>query len=262
MDKTALQVAAEALWKACQERKALEQPLTEIYPDITITDAYQIQLINVDKKKALGRKVVGKKIGLTSRAMQQMLGVHEPDYGHVTDDMIGDEEVAISRSKLLQPKIEAEIAFVLKDRLVGPGVTLTKVLQATAGVIPVFEIIDSRIKDWKIKIQDTIADNASSAMVVLGSKLIPVDQVNLKYVGLVLEKNGEIIDTAAGAAVLGHPALAVAWLANKLSEFGIALEPGEIILSGSLTKAYEVTGNDHFVANFGPLGSVKVKFTD
>ncbi|GAV22988.1 2-keto-4-pentenoate hydratase [Carboxydothermus pertinax] len=262
MDKTALQAAADALWKASQERIALEQPLTEIYPDITIRDAYQVQLINVDKKKALGHKVVGKKIGLTSRAMQQMLGVHEPDYGHVTDDMIGDEEVAISRSKLLQPKIEAEIAFVLKDRLVGPGVTLTKVLQATAGVIPVFEIIDSRIKDWKIKIQDTIADNASSAMVVLGSKLIPIDQVNLKYVGLVLEKNGEIIDTAAGAAVLGHPALAVAWLANKLSEFGIALEPGEIILSGSFTKAYEVTGNDHFVASFGPLGSVKVKFTD
>ncbi len=262
MDKTVLQLAAESLWKASQERIALKQPLTEIYPDITISDAYQIQLMNIDKKKDLGHKVVGKKIGLTSRAMQQMLGVHEPDYGQITDDMVGEEEIAISRSKLLQPRVEAEIAFILNNKLVGPGVTLTKVLQATAGVIPVFEIIDSRIKDWKIKIQDTVADNASSAMIVPGSKLVPVDQVNLKYVGLVLEKNGEIIDTAAGAAVLGHPALAVAWLVNKLSEFGIALEPGEIVLSGSLTKAYEVTGNDLFVANFGSLGSVKVKFTE
>ena len=255
-------VAANSLWTSSQEKKAISEPLTVTYPAITIQDAYQIQLINVDKKKELGQKIIGKKVGLTSKAMQQMLGVPEPDYGHLTDDMVGTEENAISRSTLLQPKIEAEIAFVLKERLAGPGVTLAKVLQVTEGVLPAFEIIDSRIKDWKIRIQDTVADNGSSAMVVLGSQLIPINQVNLKYVGLALEKNGEIIDTAAGAAVLGHPAIAVAWLANKLAEFEIALEPGEIILSGSLTKAYEVTGNDLFVANFGALGSVKVKFAD
>jgi len=174
--------------------------------------------------------------------------------------MVGEEELPISLSTMLQPKVEAEIAFVLKEELKGPGVTLTKVLQATEGVIPSFEIIDSRIKDWKIKIQDTIADNASSAMIVLGSQMVPVNDVDLKHMGLVLEKNGNIIDTAAGAAVLGHPALAVAWLANKLAQYDISLKPGEIILSGSLTKAYEITGEDIFMATFNGLGKVKVVF--
>jgi len=251
--------AANTLFGAGNELEPI-QALTEVYPEITIDDAYKIQLENIQKKVNLGREVIGKKIGLTSRAMQKMLGVSEPDYGHLMDDMVGEEELPISLSKLLQPKVEAEITFVLKEELKGPGVTLARVLQATEGVIPSFEIIDSRVKDWKIKIQDTIADNASSAMVILGSQLVPVKDVDLNHMGMVLEKNGQIIDTAAGAEALGHPALAVAWLANKLAEYDISLKPGEIILSGSLTKAYEITGNDVFTATFSGLGKVKVVF--
>ncbi|QNB48102.1 2-keto-4-pentenoate hydratase [Thermanaerosceptrum fracticalcis] len=261
MDKEFIVKAAEALRVAMTNKKPISA-LTEQKPDITIEEAYQVQLVNVEEAVKAGKRIVGKKIGLTSVAMQKFLGVNEPDYGHLLDTMIWDEEIPISLSNLLQPKIEAEIAFVLGDDLQGPGVTLTDVLRATAGVVPSFEVIDSRIKDWKIKIQDTIADNASSAGITLGSQLIPVNQVELKYVGMVLQKNGQIIETAAGAAVMGHPALAVAWLANKLGSMGIGLKKGEIILSGSLTKAIEVKAGDVFVATFGGLGSVKAVFTE
>jgi len=261
MNQNQIKEAGALLYEAEKKLQPIG-PLTEKYPDITVDEAYRIQLINIKKKTEKGAKIVGKKIGLTSRAMQKMLGVPEPDYGHLLDVMIGEEEIPIKISSLLQPKVEAEIVFILKDELKGPGVTLSKVLQVTEGVIPAFEIIDSRVKDWKIKIQDTIADNASGAMVVLGSKMISVNDINLKYVGLVLEKNGRIIDTAAGAAVLGHPALAVAWLANKLAQYDITLNPGEIILSGSLTSACEVIGGDIFTATFGGLGQVKLIFEE
>ncbi|WP_366924357.1 fumarylacetoacetate hydrolase family protein [Metallumcola ferriviriculae] len=261
MNKTQIKEAAEILYRAGQELDPVAA-LTEKYPQITLDDAYQIQITNIDKKVSEGAKVVGKKIGLTSRAMQEMLGVPEPDYGHLLDNMVLEEELPVKLSNLLQPKVEAEIAFILKEELKGPGVTLSKVLQATEGVMPAFEIIDSRVKDWKIKIQDTVADNASSAAVILGSRMIPVQEIDLKHAGLVLEKNGRILDTAAGAAVLGHPAMAVAWLANKLAQYDISLKPGEIILSGSLTKAYEVTGSDIFTATFGGLGLVKAVFAN
>ncbi|MEW6622330.1 MAG: fumarylacetoacetate hydrolase family protein [Bacillota bacterium] len=259
MNKNQIIEAAALLYEAEKSLQPIK-PLTDTYQGITIDEAYKIQLTNVNRKVEKGAKVVGKKIGLTSKAMQKMLGVPEPDYGHLFDAMVGDEEVAIKLSELLQPKVEAEIAFILKDELKGPGVTISKVLQATEGVVPAFEIIDSRVKDWKIKIEDTIADNASSAMVILGSKITPVRNLDLKYVGLVLEKNGIIVDTAAGAAVLGHPAQAVAWLANMLARYDISLKPGEIILSGSLTGAYQVTGNDVFTATFSELGRVKSIF--
>ncbi|MBZ4654794.1 MAG: hydratase/decarboxylase family protein [Peptococcaceae bacterium] len=261
MDKEFIVKAAEALRVAMINKQPISA-LSEQKPDITIEEAYQIQLINVEEAVKAGKRIVGKKIGLTSVAMQKFLGVNEPDYGHLLDTMVWDEEIPISLSNLLQPKIEAEIAFVLSEDLQGPGVTLTDVLRATAGVIPSFEVIDSRVKDWKIKIQDTVADNASSAGITLGSQLIPVNRVDLKYVGMVLQKNGQIIETAAGAAVMGHPALAVAWLANKLGSMGIGLKKGEIILSGSLTKAIEVKAGDVFVATFGGLGSVKAVFTE
>ncbi|MCR4441982.1 MAG: fumarylacetoacetate hydrolase family protein [Peptococcaceae bacterium] len=253
-------LAAE-LRQAAKEKQPIPA-LTERKPDLSIEEAYRIQLENVEMAVGEGKRIVGKKIGLTSKAMQQFLGVGEPDYGHLFDSMVWDEEAPVSTGTLLQPKVEAEIAFVLGEDLQGPGITLTDVLRATEGVIPAFEVIDSRIKDWKIKIQDTIADNASSAGIVLGSQLVPVDRVNLKHVGLVLEKNGIIVETAAGAAVMGHPALAVAWLANKLGTMGVPLKKGEIILSGSLTKALEVRAGDLFIAAFGGLGSVKVLFSD
>jgi 2-keto-4-pentenoate hydratase len=157
--------------------------------------------------------------------------------------------------------MEGEIAFILKEDLRGPGVTLTEVIRCAEGVIPALEIIDSRIRDWKIKLPDTVADNASSARIVLGGVMTPLPAIDLRTVGMVMEKNGEILATAAGAAVLGHPANAVAWLANKLAAYGILLRKGEVILSGALTAAAPVAAGDFFRADFGLLGDVKIKFT-
>lgn len=259
---TLLQTCAEALRKAEAGRVALPLPLTQSHPGLGVEEAYSIQLLNVAERKARGARVIGKKVGLTSKAMQQFLGVSEPDFGHLFDDMLYDQEDLLAPGAFLQPKIEAELAFIMGETLQGPGITVADVLRSTAAVVPAFEIIASRIADWKIKIADTIADNGSSAALVLGSKLMPVDAVDLKYVGLVLEKNGRILDTAAGAAVLGHPALAVAWLANKLGTMGIGLERGEIVLAGSLTKAFEVAPGDVFTATFGGLGAVKAVFSE
>jgi 2-keto-4-pentenoate hydratase len=252
---------AEALRVAEAERRAIA-PLKATHPDMTMADAYEIQLVNVRDRLEKGARIIGKKVGLTSRAMQAFLGVDEPDFGHLFDDMLLSEESVLPRGAFLQPKVEAEIAFVMGRTLKGPGVTVADVLRTAAAVVPSFEIIASRIADWKITIEDTIADNGSSAGLVIGSRLVPVSAVDLKYVGLVLEKNGRIIDTAAGAAVLGHPAAAVAWLANRLGAMGIALEEGEIVLAGSLTKAYEVAPGDVFTATFGGLGSVKAVFSN
>lgn len=235
-------------------------PLTETDPDIGVEEAYQIQLHLIERKKATGRVVVGKKIGLTSLAMQALLGVKEPDYGHILNDMIIMEGEKIKLADLIAPRLEGEIAFVLKEDLQGPGVTISEVLRCSAGIMPALEIIDSRIRDWKIKLADTVADNASSARVVLGGKIISPYNIDLRTVGMVMEKNGEIIATAAGAAVWGNPAQAVAWLANKLAEYGIPLRKGEVVLSGSLTAALPITPGDFFGADFGPVGSVKIKF--
>lgn len=259
MDQRTIQALAKNLRNAELKRKSVGA-LTATHPNMTVADAYAVQCAAVEDRLAKSGILVGKKVGLTSRAMQEMLKVDEPDFGHLFADMLYDEEVAVPVSHFILPKIEAEIAFVIGKDLKGPGVTMADVLRCTAAVVPSFEIIDSRISNWKIKIQDTIADNGSSAGFVVGSRLVPIDAVNLKHVGLVLEKNGTIIDTAAGAAVMGHPAQAVAWLANALGGMDKGLNKGDIVLSGSLTKAYGVTAGDMFIASFGGLGSVKVRF--
>lgn len=259
MQQSIVRDCAEALRKAEAERQAIP-PLKTAHPDMTMADAYRIQIANVEARVKGGARIIGKKVGLTSKAMQQFLGVSEPDFGHLFADMLFDQEDVLPKSAFLQPKIEAELAFIMGETLTGPGITTADVLRTAAAVVPSFEIIASRIADWKIKIEDTIADNGSSAALVLGSKLTPVDALDLKYVGMVLERNGQILDTAAGAAVLGHPAQAVAWLANKLGGMGISLGRGEIVLAGSLTKAFEVAPGDVFTATFGGLGSVKAVF--
>ena len=251
-------LAAELL-RAQQQCTPLD-PLTDRFPDLDIAQAYQIQLAIIRSRLKEGRRVVGKKIGLTSKAMQDMLGVRESDYGHLLDDMVVLNGQPVAVDKLLQPRCEGEIAFLLGRDVKGPGVTVADVLAATEAVIPALEIVDSRIRDWKIKIQDTIADNASSARVVLGDKLTPVHDLDLRLVGMVLMKNGQVVATGAGAAVLGHPAASVAWLANKLLEFDIPLKAGEIILSGSLTAAPPVAAGDYFRADFDRLGSVSAYF--
>lgn len=237
-------------------------PLTSTYPSISPKEAYEIQRHGIEIRLIQDkRKIVGKKIGLTSVAMQRLLGVNEPDFGHLFDHMLVMEGIPVSRKKLIQPKIEGEIAFVLKRELRGPGVTIADVLRATEGVMSAIEIVDSRIRDWKIKLADTIADNASSAGFVLGSRLVPVKELDLRLIGMIFEKNGEIINTGAGAAVWGHPAASVAWLANSLSAFdSSSLKEGEIILSGALTAAVDAQAGDCFQVSFQSIGSVGVRF--
>ncbi|MEH7226568.1 fumarylacetoacetate hydrolase family protein [Bacillus sp. JJ1566] len=236
------------------------QPLTSVDSELTVKDAYYIQLENIKKKVAEGQKIVGKKIGLTSLAMQNLLGVDEPDYGHLLDQMVVENGGKISIEKVLQPKVEAEIAFILKKDLRGPNVTALDVLQATEYIVPALEIVDSRVKDWKIKLVDTVADNASSGFYVLGGKPTKVEDVDLELIGMTLSKNGELANTGVGAAALGNPANCVAWLANKLSEFDIPLRAGEVILSGALSAAIEAQEGDSFTARFAHIGQVSVRF--
>lgn len=235
-------------------------PLTSQDKELTVKEAYQIQLKNIEKKLAQGQKIVGKKIGLTSLAMQKLLGVGEPDYGHLLDSMVIENGGTVPLNKVLQPKVEAEIAFILKQELKGPNITTLDVLLATDYIVPALEIVDSRVQDWKIKLPDTIADNASSGYYVLGGEPTKVEDVNLELLGMVLEKNGEIVNTGVGAAALGNPATCVAWLANRLADFDITLKAGEVILSGALSAAVVAQAGETFTARFAHIGSVKVHF--
>ncbi len=236
-------------------------PLTARHADITINDAYAIQQRMLARRLAAGERVVGKKIGVTSQAVMDMLGVFQPDFGWLTDGMVYNEGQAIPASTLIQPKAEGEMAFILKKDLIGPGVTNADVLAATECVMPCFEIVDSRIRDWKIKIQDTVADNASCGLFVLGDQAVSPRQVDLVTCGMVVEKNGHIISTGAGAAALGSPVNCVAWLANTLGRFGIALKAGEVILSGSLVPLEPVKAGDVMRVDIGGIGSASVRFT-
>ena len=249
---------AKELFDAERQRLTL-RPLTERFPEIAPAEAYHIQLALIEMKKARGAKVVGKKIGLTSKAMQKMLNVDQPDYGHILDNMVLQDAAVFRVGELIQPKMEPEIAFILDRELKGPGITPMEVLSATRFVVPALEIIDSRIEGWKIKLCDTIADNASSARVVLGNSPKRIDQFDLKLIGMVLEKNGDIVQTGAGGAVLGHPAVAVAWLANAIGKFGVSLGAGEIIMPGALCAAADVGAGDLLQATFAGLGSVSVR---
>ena len=251
---------AEELWDADVTSRPVP-PLTERYPDLGIDDAYAIQTINVDRRVGEGLRVVGRKVGLTSRPMQQLLGVDEPDFGVLTEDMVVEDGDEVDLRRLVQPRVEAEMAFVLGRDLAGPGVTTGTALAAIAGVMPAIEIVDSRVADWKIKLVDTVADNASSGLLVTGGRLTPVDRVDLRLVGVVVSRNGEVLHTGAGAAVLGNPARCVAWLANKLGAFGAGLRAGDIVLPGSPHAMVAVTPGDVFRAEFAHLGAVTVRFS-
>ena len=251
--------AAETLARAERERRSI-RPLTETHPSIDVVDAYEIQLHQIREKVAAGASVRGHKVGLSSKAMQTMMGVSEPDYGHLLDTMFVDEGVDVAVEQLCYPRVEIEVAFVLGRPLSGPGCTVADALAATAFVAPAIEIIDSRIDDWKIKLPDTIADNASSARIVLGAKRTPLDSVELRTLGAVLRKNGEVVETGAAGAVLGNPAIAVAWLANKVHQFGVQLGAGHVILPGACTRAIDVGKGDVIRGDFDALGPVSVRF--
>jgi len=235
-------------------------PLTQKYSGLSLSDAYAIQLAQVERWIEGGGIVKGHKVGLTSRAIQLQLGVEQPDYGHLFDSMFYLDDQAIELSNFKQPRIEPEIAFVLGAALQGPGVTAAEAAAAVKYVVPALEIIDSRITDWQITLADTVADNASSGGVVLGSHFHSPTLTDLRHVGCVLRHNGAIIDTGAGAAVSGSPLNSLVWLANTLGPLGVRLEAGHVVLPGSLTKAYPVSPGDVFNAEFGNLGGVTAVF--
>ena len=261
MDKEKIKHYGDTLFE-CMKNKTTIDPITDQESDITIEDAYHISLQMLQRRLDDGEKIIGKKIGVTSKAVQNMLNVHQPDFGYLTDRMVYDNgtEMPISE-QLIQPKAEGEIAFILKHDLEGPGVTNADVIRATECVMPCFEIVDSRIKDWKIKIQDTVSDNASCGLFVLGDRAVSPDKVDLVTCGMVHEKNGEVIATGAGAAALGSPVNCVAWLANTLGEFGIKLEAGEVILSGSLVPLHAIVPGDSMHLSVGGIGTASVRFT-
>jgi 2-oxopent-4-enoate/cis-2-oxohex-4-enoate hydratase len=261
MDKTKIDHYSEELYQALRGAQPVD-PLTAREPDISIEDAYQIQLGIIQRRMQRdGETIIGKKIGATSKAVQTMLGVDQPDFGHLMSSMAyNDGDVVPIEGLLMQTRMEGEIAFILKRDLLGPGITNAAVMAATEWMMPCFEICDSRIRDWKIKIQDTVADNASAGLFLLGDRAVDPRKVDLKTCGMILEKNGEIVGLGAGAATLGHPLNAVAWLANTLGRRGIPLKAGEVILSGSLATMVSAKAGDHMRVTIGGMGSASVTF--
>jgi 2-oxopent-4-enoate/cis-2-oxohex-4-enoate hydratase len=259
MDKKIITELGDELYQALTTQTMIE-PLTNRHADITIANAYNIQQRMIERRLQAGECIIGKKIGVTSLAVMNMLGVYQPDFGYMLDGMLINEGESIDMATLIQPKAEGEIAFILKKDLLGPGITNAQVLAATECVMPCFEIVDSRIRDWKIKIQDTVADNASCGVFVLGDTAVDPRKLDLALCGMVLEKNGEIITTGAGAAALGSPVNAITWLANTMGALGIPLKAGEVILSGALAAMLPAKAGDNFRVSIGGLGGCSVRF--
>jgi 2-keto-4-pentenoate hydratase len=262
MSLTATQRAdAARLLREAEWHSAPINPLPALLPGLGLADAYAIQRDNIDHRKATGATVIGHKVGLTAAAMQRLLGVDEPDFGHLMDDMVHPDGGAVPATAYCQPRVEPEICFRLARPLRGPGVTVADVLAATDAVAPALEIVDSRIRDWKITLVDTVADNASSAGLVHGP-WTPIHQVpDLAEITVDLLVGGEPVATGSGRDVLGHPAAAVAWLANTLAAFGTALESGHVVLPGAMTTAPFASAGQHVEARFSALGQVSVTFT-
>ena len=250
--------AAQLLLAAEKERKPVVQ-LSTTWPGITIEDAYAIQREVIKTKVAAGAHVRGHKVGLTSKAMQLSSQIDEPDYGHLLDYMFINDGEKIPFERFIVPRVEMEVAFVLGKPLKGPGVGLMDVLRATEYVVPAIEIIDARVQNPR-KIFDTVADNAAAAGIVVGGRPLGPMAVDLRWVAGLLCRNAEIEETGVAAGVLGHPAMGVAWLANKVGQFGTSLEAGHLILAGSFTRPVWAQKGDTLRADFGPLGSLAVQF--
>lgn len=258
LSNTTLHEVADKLHRAEKERVPIESLSGEY--KLSLEDAYSVQQINAGRAVRDGRRLVGYKIGLTSREAQKHFKVFEPDYGHLFDSFGILDGGKIELSTLIQPKIEGEIAFVLGRDLKGPGVTAVDAIQSIDCVMGAFEIIDSRIKDWKITAADTIADNGSSALFVLSAKKCSLRDLDLVHIGMALSRNGDVIITGAGGAVMGNPLNAVVFLANELGKQGQHLRAGEIILSGSLGGMLPIRPGDAFTCEFANLGRVSVRF--
>lgn len=249
---------ARSLLDAHESHQPIDPPSAS--SALSVDDAYAIQLLQVDHWVQGGATVRGHKVGLTSHAMQKLLGVDQPDYGHLLDSMLVASGERLAASRFLQAKVEPEIAFVLGRDLLGPGVTTVDALRAVDFAVASLELVDSRVKDWKITLADTIADNASSGAVVLASRPVTPAAVDLRLVGCNLFRNGRLADSGAGGAVLGDPVRALAWLANTLGARGVALHAGDVVMPGSCTSAVTAAPGDTFRADFAGLGSVTVAF--
>ena len=260
MEADEIDKAASVLLDAYASRVPVA-PLSDTYPGLSVDDAYAIQQAQVVSWAAAGAVVKGHKVGLTSAAMQAQLGVSQPDFGVLLDSMFLPEGMTAPVSGFLQPRAEPEIAFVLGRPLAGPGVTVAEALAAVDFVLPALEIIDSRIADWKITLPDTVADNASSAAVVLGSRPVKPSELDLSLTGCLLYRGGVIVGTGAGGAVLGSPVNALVWLANTLGARGAALAPGHVILPGSACAAVPFGPGDTIAAAFDRIGTVSVTFS-
>jgi len=242
-------------------------PLTQTHPGLTLDDAYTIQAIGMERRRAAGlftgapTHPVGRKVGITSRAVQEWLGVSEPDFGVLLDEMEIPASGSAPITNMLQPRVEAEIAFVLRRPLAGPGVSVAQAIAAVECVLPAIEIIDSRIADWTFRIEDTVADNASSAMFTLGTRPTRLRDIDLPMTGMTMRKNGRVVSTGAGAACLGNPINALVWLANRLGPYGESLNAGDVILSGALGPVSPVAAGDAITAAIGSMGEVSVRFT-
>ena len=263
MEEAVIRRLAEQIYQAEMTHTPIPAFTENGYPDMSYEDAYRIQLAAVALKQAAGQRVVGKKIGLTNLAVQAYRGIHEPDYGHITDAVLAGQDQPIPPAQLTGvPNIECELAFVLKHDLSGPGVTAGQVLACTLGVLPAIEVVERRFWPLCKSVKDSICDNAACGKVVLGSKLTDVMGLDFRTVGVVVEKNGLPIDTACSSTVYGNPVESVAWLANKLGQFGIELKAGSIVMAGAVTAALPAQAGDAFTVSFQGLGSVTVKFTD
>ena len=260
LSSATLDEAAELLFVADADCAPIA-PLTERHPGMDLADAYAVQQVNLARRLRAGKNLVGHKIGLTSEPMQTLLGVDEPDFGYILDDMVVAHGAVVPRHRFCAPRVEPEVAFLLGAPLRGPGVTAADVRAATEAVAVALEIVDSRIADWKLTLRDTVADNASSGAVVLGDWVPFSADVDLVGARASLRLNGTEVDSDLGSAVLGDPAAAVAWLANALAPFGTQIAAGQFVMSGSFTTAAFVASGDSASATISGLGTVSLTFT-
>ncbi|MFJ7078933.1 2-keto-4-pentenoate hydratase [Streptomyces sp. NPDC098781] len=252
---------ARALYDARRDRAPIP-PFTDSDPSLTMSDGYAIQQELVRLLLADGDQVIGHKVGATSEAMQRLIGLDSPDYGPVLGSTLHHDGDTLALDRFIAPKIEAEIGFVLGDRLRGPGVTVDDARSAIAGAVAAMEIVDSRIADWRIRLADTVADLASNGAVALSCQVVPLAGIDPRDIAMTLSRDGEVIDSGKGAAALGDPVAVLAWLANTLGEAGVCLEPGHLILTGALHAAVPLAPGDTFRADFGPLGAVTLHVAD
>ncbi|RKE38640.1 2-keto-4-pentenoate hydratase [Paraburkholderia sp. BL23I1N1] len=261
MNDDDIEVAADLLWDAAGSGKAIA-PLRDRFTDMSATDAYAVQEYNTRRRLAEGGKLVGRKIGLTARTVQQQLGVDQPDYGMLFADMAVADGEQVVWSTLMQPKVEAEVALVMDRDLPEPGITMAQLIRAVAFALPAVEIVGSRVQNWSIGFVDTVADNASSSAFVLGNTPVPLARLDLRLLGMVMERRGEQVSLGAGAACLGNPLNAALWLANRMAALGRGLAAGDIVLTGALGPMVAAHPGDIFEARLQGLGSVRAVFEE